>query len=213
MDMQNVSEPIFFSSPRVPIPLDAIYRRMGYRTGKTRLDQKQRDEIESYIEEALGLIAIQASALILPIERATSERVWLSRGVMLESRDLTKMLTGCKEALLMGTTAGKEIVEAIAVDSNGDNVTRAVVLDATASEVVDASLDWLMSYFRQSLMREMKTLTSRRFSAGYGDFLMENQKSIYSLLMLNRLGISLTHSHILIPEKSVTAVAGIREIG
>ncbi|MBN1636781.1 MAG: methionine synthase, partial [Deltaproteobacteria bacterium] len=91
--------------------------------------------------------------------------------------------------------------------------TRAVVLDATASEVVDASLDWLMSYFRQSLMREMKTLTSRRVSAGYGDFLMENQKSIYSLLMLNRLGISLTHSHILIPEKSVTAVAGIREIG
>jgi len=100
-------------------------------------------------------------------------------------------------------------MEAIQSDIGGRNATRGVVLDATASEVVDAGLDWIMGYFRQSLRREGKTLLNSRFSAGYGDFALENQRLIHRLLQMDRLKVTITESCLLVPEKSVTAVTGI----
>ncbi len=110
----------------------------------------------------------------------------------------------------MAATAGPEIVKAISENSTGKDVTAAVVFDAVASEMADSALGWVMNYFNRELARENKQLTLRRFSAGYGDFLLENQKIIYDVLDLGRLGISLSDGYMLIPEKTVTAVAGIR---
>jgi len=94
----------------------------------------------------------------------------------------------------------------------GSDVTRAVVFDAVASEMTDAGLDWIMRYWNQELRRENKTLTKRRMSAGYGDFLLENQKIFHALLDLNCLGVTITPQYILVPEKSVTGVAGILSV-
>ena len=112
----------------------------------------------------------------------------------------------------MGATAGSEVMAAIAGEATGDRLTRGVVLDAVASEMVDASLDWIMSYFRRELRRENKTLTEKRYSAGYGDFLLENQGVLFRLLELDRIGVAITDNFILIPEKSVTAIAGVRGV-
>ena len=71
-----------------------------------------------------------------------------------ESRQLARFLANCNEIVLMGATAGREIMNAIKEDASGANVTRGIVLDAAASEIVDAALDWIMDYFKQSLRRE-----------------------------------------------------------
>jgi hypothetical protein len=88
-------------------------------------------------------------------------------------------------------------------------VTRAVVLDAAASEIVDAALDWIMAYCNQGLRREGKMLMNTRYSAGYGDLALDSQRAFYRLLGLERLGVSMTDTCILVPEKSVTAVTGV----
>ncbi|HPV30603.1 MAG TPA: methionine synthase, partial [Deltaproteobacteria bacterium] len=62
----------------------------------------------------------------------------------------------------------------------------------------------------RQVRREGLAITSRRFSAGYGDFELENQRIMYERLRLGEIGVEITDSCILIPEKSVTAVAGIR---
>ena len=96
--------------------------------------------------------------------------------------------------------------------STGSNdMTRGVVLDAVASEMVDESLSWIMRYYATRLRRENRALTTRRFSAGYSDFELNNQAHFYRLLDMERLDVELTPSCILLPEKSVTAVAGIIE--
>jgi hypothetical protein len=109
----------------------------------------------------------------------------------------------------MGATAGREIMNAIEEDATGANVTRGIVLDAAASEIVDDALDWIVDYFNQSLRRENRRLLGKRYSAGYGDLFLETQKVIYGLLQLDRIGIEITKSCMLIPEKSVTAITGI----
>jgi len=59
------------------------------------------------------------------------------------------------------------------------------------------------------LLREGRCLTRRRYSPGYGDLALSNQKIIYDALGLEKLGLTLTERFLLIPEKSVLAIAGI----
>jgi len=198
-----------FESLRIDLPREAIYRRLGYRRDATQISPRQTAEIEDYMEEARSLISLKGTALRLPVRGISPVRVVLGDDVVFESRHLARFLDRSREVALLGTTAGSAIMTAIAEDAAGRNVTRAVVMDATASELADAALDWIMSYLRSSLRRENRTLLSRRYSAGYGDFLLENQRTIYRLLQLERFGVTLTESCLLIPEKSVTALTGI----
>jgi cobalamin-dependent methionine synthase I len=58
-------------------------------------------------------------------------------------------------------------------------------------------------------MLQGKNLLPRRFSAGYADFNLENQKAIYEILQMGKIGVTINFNFILLPEKSVTAISGI----
>jgi len=214
-DSDRMHPVIYFDHISIETPLARIYRRLGYREGMTRTSVAQEAEVEAYIAEALALIRLQGAALRLPVVEGDGTGVVLgaeNRRVALPSRRLARFLDRCGEVLLMGVTAGSLIMDAIREDVGGNRAVRGVVLDATASETADAALDWIAAYFRQALRREQKTLTEKRFSAGYGDFLLENQRVLVELLGLGRLGVEVTATCILVPEKSVTALAGIQEM-
>ena len=200
----------FFDPIVIPPPRMGIFKRLGYRKDVTRLTFQQEKETEGYIDEALSLIHLRGAARRVAIKEKTPTCVALESGEVLDSRKLAAFLDDCTEVLLMGAAAGGEVTEAIRIDSAGDRLTRAVVLDAAASEMVDAALDWIMGYFRHALRRESKILMSKRYSAGYGDFLLSNQKMLFRLLQLDAIGMEITEYCILVPEKSVTAVTGIR---
>lgn len=199
----------FFDSISIPVPRSKIYRRLGYRENITRLPPEQKEESERYIEEARSLIHLKGAGLRLSVLQTGDSEIILTENIRFESRKLALFLNSCREIVMMGATAGAVIMDAIREDAAGRDVTRGIVLDATASEMADAALDWIMEYFNRTLQRENRRLLPKRFSAGYGDFLLENQKTIYNLLQLDRIGVQITESCMLIPEKSVTAISGI----
>jgi hypothetical protein len=206
---------IFFDSVIIETPREKIYRRLGYRPGVTALPAGREAEVERYISEALYAIRLRGVGLRITVSVKNDSQVVLAGKEgkeTLKSRRLAGFLSGCSEALLMGATAGSEVVSTIEEDSAGDRLTRGVVFDAAASEMVDASLDWIMSYFAGQLRRENNVLTEKRFSAGYGDFRLENQGIMFRLLEMEKIGVQITDSFVLIPEKSVTAVAGVKGI-
>jgi len=199
----------YFNPITISTPRERIYSRLGFAKGITKLSEKQKDEVESYIERALEIIELKGAGVILPIKEIETHEVILSEDISFKSEDLTIFLADSQEVLLIAATSGAEIVKAVSEDSAGKNITAAVVFDAVASEMTDSALGWIINYFNRQLSRENKQLTSRRFSAGYGDFSLENQKIIYDFLKLEQLGISLSENYMLIPEKSVTAISGI----
>ncbi|MDI6777364.1 MAG: hypothetical protein QMD03_09080 [Syntrophales bacterium] len=203
---------IFFDTISIGVPHERVYRRLGYRKGVTMILSWQKEEVERYIADAQSLIHLQGAAIRMPVQERDTARVILSNDVVFESRQLTAFLEHCREVVLMGATAGNDIMKAMEGDTTSHHLTRRVVFDATASEAVDASLDWIMDYFNRELRRENKMLTQKRYSAGYGDFSLENQKTIHRLLELDRIGVKITASCILVPEKSVTAIAGVRRL-
>jgi hypothetical protein len=200
---------ITFERITIEPPLEAIYRRLGYRKGHTQIKPGEARALGKSIEQARSLITLQGAARRLPILSKDSRQIRLPGDHCLKSTQLAALFANSQEVLLMGATAGTAVIEAIRRDTAADNLTRAVVLDAAASEMVDAALDWMEAYFTRNLRRESRRLTKSRFSCGYGDLALENQKRFYDLLDLKRFGVELTEQYILVPEKSVTAVAGI----
>jgi cobalamin-dependent methionine synthase I len=69
-----------------------------------------------------------------------------------------------------------------------------------------------MSFYNHELSRKNKRITKRRFSAGYGDLALDNQQGFFRLLDMDRIGVSIIEESILVPEKSVTAIAGIVDL-
>ncbi|MBU0503477.1 MAG: hypothetical protein ABH882_07485 [Candidatus Omnitrophota bacterium] len=205
-----MAEIIYFERLIPPLSNSRVYKRLGYRDKITKIGPKQKKEVNGYIKEALRFIRIKAAVRFLAVKKIVPPRVLLYENASFISNNLADLLEGCCEVLLMGATAGNKIIEAIQKDSSGENIMRAVVFDAVASEITDSCLDWLMSYFNKKICRKNKTLTRRRFSAGYGDFLLKNQKEIFKLLELKKIGVEINKCYILNPEKSVTAVAGVK---
>lgn len=202
-----------FDSITMPVPKDRVYKRLGYQRDKTRLSSLQRIEIEQYIEESVSFIKLSGAVKRLAIKEKNAFAIVFGQEGIFESKHAAALLKDCDEALFMGVTAGQDIIEQIQTNSSIGNLTKAVVFDAAAGEITDAALDWLMNYINQQLRRENKVLTRRRVSAGYSDFILENQRILYSALELNKLGVKITSDCILTPEKSVTAVAGILDRG
>ncbi|MBU4306020.1 MAG: methionine synthase [Candidatus Omnitrophica bacterium] len=202
----------FFDAINVVLPQERIYSRLGFVKGKTRVAEVQKARIEQDIIRALELINLQGAAVRCPILEKTDSLFKIPGGLKFSSKSLLQMLQGCEEVIFMAATAGKEIVNAIAAGSAAADMTGAVVFDAVASEMTDAGLEWIMEYYSYELRRENKFLTKRRFSSGYGDFSLENQKNIGDILQLEKIGVRVTPYFLLEPEKSVTAVAGITPI-
>jgi cobalamin-dependent methionine synthase I len=166
-------------------------------------------EIYSLIEQASQFIHLRACAYRQKIEQIFPKKIIFSSRLILEGTNIAKLLENCNEALFMGVTAGREIMVKMKQLTKENNLTTAVIFDAAASEMVDSGLEWLIKYFNQSFLPENKRLLNTRFSCGYGDLALANQKIFYDLLQLDRLDVKINENFILDPEKTVTAVTGI----
>ena len=200
---------VFLEKISIDPPREKIYQRLGFKKRTTQIQASQQKETDYFINEASYLISLKGSLLRLAIVHNDGEKIILAGGLTFASKKLSAFLRDCREAVLMSATAGSAIMEAIKEKTRQDDLAAAVVYDAAASEITDAGLDWIMDYLNQQLRREGKTLLPRRFSAGYADFNLENQRAIYEILQMGKIGVTITPSFILLPEKSVTAISGI----
>ena len=172
-------------------------------------------QIDSYIAKAADMIVLSASACRFDIRNETAgdgrctKLVIVDENLEIESSNFCRFLGDSQQLIMMGITGGADIAAEISRLQKEKKMTEAVVIDAAAGEIVDAGFDWLAALYRRELSREAVSLTKRRFSAGYGDFNIEFQRDIYRLLNLSELGVEITDSCMLMPEKTVTAVYGI----
>ncbi|MBZ4645398.1 MAG: hypothetical protein PWR27_1489 [Petroclostridium sp.] len=191
---------------------DMILLRLGYKKNVTILNDEQKDMLEDSIKQGLLLCHPKGAFGRFAIIERSSNFVKLEGGEILESESLARLLEKSDEVLLMASTVGKEIVQRISTEVTGGDAALGVILDSVASQTADAGLNWMMDFINKLIRREGKKLTKHRYSPGYGDLPLSNQKIIFDMLGLNRLGLKLTEKYMLIPEKSVLAIAGIEGI-
>lgn len=200
----------FFDSISISTPKENIYRRLGYVRESASLKEEHVQKTDLYIDESVEYIHLKGCVLRLGVESIEDGVIKFVNNISFKSKDLSKFLLGSKEVLIMGATAGKLIMDKIQSFSQTNDLARGIVYDAAAGEIVDGALDWISNFLGRTIIREGLTLDHRRFSAGYGDFAIENQKVICESLQMDKIGVKLTKDFWMQPEKSVTAVSGIR---
>lgn len=116
--------------------------------------------------------------------------------------DLQKLLAGCDRCLLIAGTLGIGLDRRLRYYASFD-MSRYVIMDAAANAYVEEICDKL----QESLPFAKQTF---RFAPGYGDVPMTLQKQLLQVLDASRrIGLTLTPSLLMIPQKSISGISGI----
>lgn len=126
-----------------------------------------------------------------------------------QSRDLDRHLRHCKEGILYAVTLGAE-ADRLLRRWGAVNMAKAAVGQACCA----AWLDELCADYCAQMQAELPegVYLTPPFSPGYGDWSLEEQGRVLTLLDApRRLGLTLTAGGMLAPEKSVTALVGLSD--
>ena len=169
------------------------------------LNMKFCDDMQNLINDCKKEVASVASpkAVYVKVQiKENDEKICLGFGDIC-SKKLSKNLSGCKEAYLFCATLGQDVDRLVKRYSKIEP-TRALVLDASASCMIESFCDYINEQMGKNFSLRP------RFSCGYGDFSIEHQGAILEFLEAKkRIGVGLLDSYMMTPFKTVTAVIGI----
>ena len=189
----------------VKIPEKEVRRYMGLR-GPVDISP----DTDAMIKKAIGALEKDCSpkyvSRAFPVTVESNEVRFAD--VVIKSRSLARNLAGCTQCVLFAATAGPfcdMLVKRASVTSSA----YASCCQAAGAAAIEAYCDLINDKIKDEY--EAKGLFARpRFSPGYGDLPLENQKDWFRLLDITRnTGIELTGSLLMVPTKSVTAIIGL----
>lgn len=192
------------SRPFPKIPEREVLRYLGYRGSMPE------DRVRERIDEVTGLLK-EAAAPRLVRQRfeigVSGEEISLS-GLVIKSKDLLINLKSCRAVFLTAATLGSgvdRLMTRLSLTSSFDML----VLQALAAACLEEVLDLEEEAMKAEVKQEGLTLRPR-FSPGYGDLPLKLQPDLIRLLNAGKLiGLSVTDSLMLTPQKSVTAITGL----
>ena len=193
--MENVVYIRSYEAP--PVDKNEILRYAGAGKDFCKLDSL----IDECIDEISDKLVYRVCYCEMPIEKFIKHN----------SEDLKKNLRDCTSAVLFCATIGIETDRLIARYKSVSPL-KSLLFQAIGTERIES----LCNLFNNEIKKEMKLIkksTRPRFSAGYGDFLIEAQKDIFKILEpARKIGVTLNESLLMSPSKSVSAIIGISDI-
>lgn len=133
--------------------------------------------------------------------------VLLDNGTVFHGKALARYVGDAKELFLFGATLGSRVdvtLRRMALTS----VTEAGAGQAVAAALIETYCDVCCAELQKQLPEGQQL--KWRFSPGYGDWPLEEQKILFSVLdCAHTIGLTLTDSCMMAPVKSVTAVIAV----
>lgn len=198
----------FLKNIPIKIPSDLVLSRLKYAKHKTKADSKILSFISDVIDEGYSLVEAKAVYEIFNV-RIIGDRIKLAeRAFTIKSRSLAKHLDGASKMALFVCTIGNDLPDKVDEYVERTQIARAAILDAVGSEAAEALAEKVDDLIAKKANGSGYS-TVMRFSPGYGDWTIFDQKKILKILKAERIGVKITKSCIMIPEKSVTACIGM----
>lgn len=187
------------------IDKDEVLRYLGYKGQE--IDNSINTLIDECREETEKLINPRWIYKIHEIEINEDGVNVNNTNLVLKGNDIKNHLSKSNKTALMAVTLGIEIEKKIKLYEK-ISLTKALVMDACATTVVEEICDNVEEEIRQIAKGEGRGLTFR-YSPGYGDLPIETQKAfIKAVRAESEIGLSASAHNILFPRKSVTAIIG-----
>ena len=165
------------------------------------------EQILALVDRAIDIIEqkAQPKSLYRIFDCTVTQNSTVVNGVEFESERLAQNLKDCKRLVMFGATLGAQIDREIRIASATD-VALAMALQAAAADKIEEVCDNL----EDTIKAQYGVTLRQRYSPGYFDLDITEQKKFFSLLQLEkRIGLTLTDTCEMVPTKSVTAFIGM----
>ena len=138
------------------------------------------------------------------VDATVQPRTLEVEGFTLKSRRLAQTIAGCDRVCIFGATLGFECDRLLRTYSV-DGIARGAVMQAVLASKIEEVCDGI-----ENRLRAQGLTLRQRYSPGYFDLDITEQRKIFALLDLTkRIGLTLSDTCQMIPTKSVTAIIGI----
>lgn len=182
-----------------------IFRYMGYGLkDRTELDDEVRKMVYQIVPEFQKILCPQGVYVFYPLKIENENLIF--NGNQLKSCQLSRFLSECLAICLFAATIGPQADLQIRKMQKIAPV-KAVIMQATGAMFIEKYCDALCCQIEKEAAEDGLKIKNR-FSPGYGDVPLENQKIFFHLLDCKKIGLTLTDSLMMAPEKSVTAFVG-----
>lgn len=183
-----------------------VLRYAGYR-GQVLSDQMQRT-VDQVIAQTEQLVRPRLVYRLFTLEKSEKTYYLKEAQFPLKGEKINTHLDGCSKAILIAATLGEEMDRKIRA-SQVVSPSEALLYDSCASEMIERVCD--LGEERIALLEHLnKNLFTTRFSPGYGDFPLNEQKAFLQILDTSRrIGLFVSTGDVLMPMKSITAIIGI----
>ena len=200
---------IVYSLSESEIEIDEyeVLRYLGYR--KSAITDNDIRLVQKIIPTVKKVISGRACYCKFPLSCLEENKIKLPYGTVV-SKDLTRNLNGCSQVYFFAATIGlgfDRLLQTTRLKSMAD----AAIMQAIGAAAVEFVCDTLNDKLKCEA--ESQGFKARpRYSPGFGDFTLENQRGIFDVLNpAKHCGITLKDNLIMAPEKSVTALIGLEK--
>ncbi len=183
-----------------------IYRYLGY--GTCEPDLATAELVNETEKQLIGIIAPRYIYRFFQITPAKNG-VQLDNGkLFLPGKDIHAHLKGCKQAVLMAATLST-VTDRFLKKLQINDMAKAAIANSAANTAIEQVCDAVAEEIQKRTPNLYQTF---RFSPGYGDLPIEIQKNFLTVIDAPRkIGVAVTASNIMVPEKSVSAIIGLSE--
>ena len=210
-DNRNDSRMVEYDLPRdiFPKARSMVVSRLGYST-QNGLDPDISAMVDRAIENIVSSARPRGIYRFVAIKGLARKGIITLPGIVESSmfKQLVRISKGEKYLVFIVTTLGLGLDDLYGKD---DNLTWQMVSDAAASEMTEIAADKIDELtWQEEALKEGFEYTWR-FSPGYCDWKLTGQEVIFNAVDAEAIGVSLTSSYVMKPEKSISAIALIAE--
>jgi len=168
--------------------------------------------VNDYIGNAHQFIAPSFSYVVRDIELVEGTSVVLEDGVIFESGVIARLLEKANKVAVFVLTIGNYLEDTAARLAQDGLILQSAVLDAIGSDATERLADSVESQISEVAHNQGLTI-SRRFSPGYCDWDVSQQKMVFQTMKEDYAGVHLTDGCLMLPRKSISGIIGIGPCG
>ncbi|MFC2035492.1 vitamin B12 dependent-methionine synthase activation domain-containing protein [Chloroflexota bacterium] len=168
--------------------------------------------LDEYLENTYHLLAPSYSGVIRDIKSIDGCHVVIEGAITFESKVIVQLLEQCHKVAIFLVTIGNHLEETTSQLAEDGLVVQATVLDAIGSVAVESVADFVQERVGE-VAHAQGLCMSQRFSPGYCDWNIGQQREIFRAVNGDSAGVHLTEGCLMLPQKSISGIIGIGPYG
>jgi hypothetical protein len=189
------------------VDIKQVLKHMGYSTAGVH-SARIESLVQEYADNICHLIEPSYSYFIRGVNAVRGSRVFIEGSVTFRSNIIARLLEQCPKVAVFVLTIGGRLGDVVRQLSGDGLMVQAAVLDAIGSDAAETLADVVQDIIAHEAEAEGLGI-SQRFSPGYCDWRVSQQKMIFQVMGDNTAGVRLTDGCLMVPQKSISGIIGI----